>query len=150
MKRGATHLSGFLRCAVTVLAAASLAAPAFAQLARGAEKVLNESEVRQALLGIDMEGYSPSYGFSWRECIDPKGDTLYETPTGQLKGKLTIESDGYACFSYEDDNFAEPACFRVKRGSKGMTFNGLFADVFVTTRVITGVKSCTPRDDLVG
>ncbi len=139
-----------MRCALAALLAAALAAPAAAQLARGAEKRLSQAEVRQALLGIDMEGYSPSYGFSWRECIDPNGDTLYETPTGQMKGKLTIEDDGYACFAYEDDDFTDTACFSVRRSSKALRFDGLAYDVFITTRVITGVKSCTPLDDLVG
>lgn len=150
MTRGAAHLSGFLRGAVAALAATSLASPAFAQLARGAERFLAENEVREALFGIDMEGYSPSYGFNWRECIEPNGDTLYETPNGQQKGKLRVDPGGYACFAYEDDGFGEWTCFQVKRGSKSLTFHGPFRDVFITTRLITGVKSCTPRDDLVG
>src|SRR6185295_11182277 len=74
---------------LVVATALVLASPALAQLKQGYGKPLNEAETKAALLGIDMRGYSPTYGFSWRECIQPNGETLYETPDAVLKGRLT-------------------------------------------------------------
>ncbi|MEQ1609992.1 MAG: hypothetical protein ABL956_13630 [Hyphomonadaceae bacterium] len=128
---------------------ASLAAgPAFAQLVKGGP-LMGVAELRAALFGIEMTGYSPTFGFAWRECIEPGGQTLYETPDGLMKGKLTISPKGAACFAYEDDGFATPACYRTRRTNAGFRFEGDFDSVFITTKVVKGIKSCRPSE-LVG
>jgi len=134
-----------------VAAAVLLASPALAQLKRGYGKPFNEAETKAALLGIDMRGYSPTYGFSWRECIQPNGETLYETPDAVLKGRLTIAPGGQACFAYEDDQYSSMACFAAYKTDGGVRFEteGPSPVVFVTTKIVTGVKSCEPHD-LIG
>lgn len=134
-----------------VTVAALLASPALAQLKHGYGKPLNEAEAKAALFGIDMRGYSPSYGFSWRECIQPNGETLYEMPDQTLKGRLMITPAGQACFSYNDDNYASMACFSAYKTGDGVRFEteGPAPVVFVTTKIVTGVKSCEPHD-LIG
>jgi len=122
--------------------------PAAAQLAKGGP-VMDAGQVKGALFGIEMTGFSPSYGFSWRECIEPDGDTLYETPDGILNGRLTISPKGEACFAYEDDGYKTPACYRTRKTDKGFRFDGAFDSVFVTTKVVTGIRSCK-KQDLVG
>ena len=66
-----------------VLAAALVAAPAFGQALKDGS-VLAGAKLRLALFGIEMSGYSPTFGFSWRECIQPNGDTMYYTPEGVI------------------------------------------------------------------
>ena len=79
-----------------------------------------------------------------------KGDTIYETPDGKIKGRLVISPDGKACYSYEDDNFETVACYTVKKSDKGLRFEDDFkaGSVFIATKVVTGIKSCT--QDLIG
>jgi hypothetical protein len=130
---------------VVGLAAILLASPALAQLKRGSGAPLNESETKAALLGIDMQGYSPTFNMEWRECIQPDGETLYETPDGVLKGRLLITPSGEACFSYEDNDYATISCFATYRAGKGLRFEGREDTLFVTTRIVTGIRSCEPR-----
>lgn len=121
-------------------------APAAAQIAKG--PVMSAAELKAGLFGIEMRGYSPTYGFAWRECIQPDGQTLYETPDGVLNGRLTI-SNGQACFAYEDDGFAAPACYLTRKIASGFRFEGDFDSLFITTKVVTGIRTCKPSD-LVG
>ncbi len=125
-----------------------LVAPALAQLKSGSGAPLTEKEATAAVMGIDMEGYSPTERMSWRECIEPDGETLYETPDRVLKGRLAISPEGEACFSYDDSDYAAVWCFAVYRSGDGLRFEGA-GSLFVTTKVIRNVKTCEPQD-LVG
>jgi len=40
---------------------------------------IKAQELKSALFGIRMEGVADGTDFRWRECIDPRGETLYET-----------------------------------------------------------------------
>jgi hypothetical protein len=124
-------------------AALALAAPAAGQLVKGKGTALKQpKEVEAALFGIDMQGYSPTFGMSWRECIDPAGKTLYETPDRTSIGRLVINPDGLACFSYADDEYSTVSCYVTYRSGDGLRFEGDYGSLFVTTKVLTGVKSC--------
>lgn len=138
-----------LKYAALTLAALVLAMPAFAQLKQGFGKPLTEKETEAAILGIDMQGFSPSGRFSWRECIQPNGETLYETPAGVIKGKVLVSPEGEACFSYEDSDYAAVHCFAAFKAADGLRFEGADGALFVTTKVIRNVKTCKPQD-LVG
>jgi len=138
-----------LKYTALALAALTLAAPAFAQLKQGFGKPLTEKETEAAILGIDMQGFSPSERFSWRECIQPNGETLYETPAGVLKGKVLVSPEGEACFSYEDSDYAAVNCFTTFKSGDGLRFEGPGGSLFLTTKVIRNVKTCKPQD-LVG
>lgn len=127
---------------VLAVAASLLAAPAFGQLVRGRGEAMKPDEVKTALFGIDMQGYSPTSAMSWRECIDPKGETLYEIPGQIMRGRLIVSPDGLACFSYDLDDYATINCFVTYRSGDGLRFEGDYGDLFVTTKVVTGVKSC--------
>ncbi|RYZ03103.1 MAG: hypothetical protein EON61_15590 [Alphaproteobacteria bacterium] len=131
-----------------LLGLALAGAPAIAQLAKGGP-VMDAGQIKASLFGIEMTGFSPSYGFAWRECIEPGGATLYETPDGILNGRLTISPKGEACFAYEDDGYKTPACYQTRKTDKGFRFDGEFDSVFVTTKVVTGIRSCK-KQDLVG
>jgi hypothetical protein len=139
------------RLGLVAITAALLAAPAMAQLVKEyGGKVLKRDELRTALFGIEMEGYSPTSNMSWRECVDPQGETFYEIPGSALNGRLMISPEGKACFSYEDDDYSTVGCYVVKRSDKGLRFEGDYLNsVFITTRVTTGIKSCKPSD-LIG
>ena len=135
--------------AIFALAALAFAAPAAAQLKKGAGVPLKEAEAKGALFGIEMQGYSPTLGISWKECIQPNGETLYTTPDGVRNGRLMVSPAGQACFSYEDDDYASISCFTTTRnGPGGLRFEG-FGAIFITTRIITGVTVCKPHD-LIG
>ena len=138
-----------LKYAALAFAALVLAAPAVAQLKQGFGKPLTEKETEAAILGIDMQGFSPSERFSWRECIQPNGQTLYETPEGVRKGKVLVSPQGEACFSYEDTDYAAVDCFATFKAGEGLRFEGAGGSLFVTTKVIRNVKTCEPKD-LVG
>lgn len=118
-------------------------------LAQAAGQAMSSAQLKSGLFGIEMSGYSPTFNFQWRECIQPDGKTLYETPDGVVNGRLTISPNGEACFSYEDDGYATTACYVTKQAGKGFRFEGEFDVVFVATKVVTGVKSCKPQD-LIG
>lgn len=127
-----------------VLAVSLIAAPAVAQTA-----AMSGAQLKSALFGIEMSGYSPTSNFSWRECIQPDGKTLYETPDGVVNGKLTISAKGEACFSYEDDGYRTQACYLTRKTDKGFRFEGDFDSLFIATKVVTGIRSCKPQD-LIG
>jgi hypothetical protein len=133
--------------AVGLVLLALSGAPALAQLAKGA--AMTGPQIRASMFGIEMTGYSPTFGFAWRECIQPDGETLYETPEGLMKGRLTVSAKGEACFAYEDDGYTTPACYRMRQTDKGFRFEGEFDSLFITTKVVTGIKTCKPQD-LVG
>src|SRR5690606_24055642 len=129
-----------LGLACSLAGALAVADPALAQLKTGSGAPLNEKEATAALMGIDMQGYSPTYRMSWRECIQPNGETLYETPAGVVKGKLVISPRAEACFSYEDSGYAAVSCFTTYRSGDVLRFEG-FDTPFVTTKVVRNVKT---------
>lgn len=110
---------------------------------------MKAQELKTALFGIRMEGVADGTSFRWRECIDPKGQTLYETPDGEMRGKLTITARDEACFAYEDDGFRSQSCFVMRRTPKGFHFEGDYGANFTTTKVEGGVRTCE-KQDLVG
>jgi hypothetical protein len=139
------------RPACLFAALALLAAPAAAQLAKGSGGgKMSQEQAQAALLGVDMQGYSPTYRIEWRECVQPDGKTLYETPDGVKNGRLVIDVHGQACFAYEDDAFQSWGCYRVENASRGFIFSDEYGSLFITTSVKRGVKSCKPSDDLIG
>ena len=131
--------------------AMACAPAASAQLAKSS-RPLTAKEAKAELFGIDMTGFSITYGMQWRECIDPKGETLYETPNGVQKGRMWIEEEtGAACFAYADSGYKDTGCFNVSRKGQGYQFEGQFdGGIFATTSVVRAVKSCKPADDLIG
>jgi hypothetical protein len=139
--------------AILALLMLASAPPALAQLARGQGVTLGKADVERGLLGVDMTGFSPTFRISWRECITPQGETLYETPFGVQQGRLVVTPDGRACFSYADTDYTALSCYRVVRNGKGFIFNHdddpMGGGTFVTTRVVTGVTSCEPDDDKI-
>jgi hypothetical protein len=139
------------RLGIAIVAAALLASPALAQLVPGLGKPLTEAEAKAALLGVDLQGHTPTGGYSWRECIQPNGETLYETPYEILKGRLLITPGGEACFAYEDDGYSTMACFVTHKTANGLRFQteGPAPIVFLATKIVTGVKSCQPQQ-LIG
>ena len=138
---------------IAILAVALLAVSAGAQLAKGVgQRIKGEAEVKKALFGMDLHGFSPSENFSWRECIQPDGETLYETPSEVVKGRVFVNPEGLACFAYEDTGYSVASCYWTYRQGKGLrwesdvkTLTGEPQSVFVTTKVITGIKSCKPE-----
>lgn len=130
--------------AVVALACAPVAA---AQLAKGQGVILGQADAKAGLFGIDMYGYSVDAKYTWRECINPRGETLYYF-LGQIEhGRLAINAKGVACFTYlEDSNYKIPNCYSVERNGTGFIFRG--GGTFVTTKVVTGVKECR-SDDLI-
>jgi hypothetical protein len=141
-----------MRAAAMMIAGlyALAAAPeAAAQLAKGARLALTGEEARGRLYGVDMSGFSPSFSMSWRECIEPDGETLYETPMGQQKGRMTVSDEGVVCFAYEDTQYRDQSCYTVTIGKNGLVFHGDLGGVFVATSIVTGVESCTPDNDLI-
>ncbi|MEZ5938317.1 MAG: hypothetical protein R3C52_08860 [Hyphomonadaceae bacterium] len=151
------RILSFLFALAAALSAGIGVAPAFGQLANDGGTPLSAEEARAGLFGVDMHGLSPTFGMEWRECIDPAGNTVYETPGLTQKGKLRVTVGGLACFSYDDDDFTSESCFTVKRTSGGFIFNGArgfdsddTGSVFVTTSVRPGIKRCPAGDDLIG
>ena len=138
---------------IAILAVILLAAPAGAQLAKGAgQRLKDPGEVKKALLGVDLHGFSPTSNMSWRECIQPDGETLYETPTEVVKGRVFINPEGLACFAYEDTGYTAASCYWTYRQANGLrwesdtkTIGGEPQSVFVATKVITGITSCKPE-----
>ena len=110
---------------------------------------MKAAELKTALFGIRMEGVADGTQFRWNECIDPKGQTLYQTADGEMRGRLTITPKGKACFAYEDDNFASNSCFVMRRTAKGFHFEGEYGANFTTTKVEGGVRTCE-KQDLIG
>lgn len=112
---------------------------------------LTVAEAKAALFGIHLYGTTTDFGMKWDECIEPDGDTLYTTPEGQMHGRLTISPRGYACFAYEDTGFRAPQCFVVWRNKDGLALTSEFGggEVFVTTKVVHGIRTCE-KADLIG
>jgi hypothetical protein len=140
-------LGGMLAIVLALLLA--LAPAAFAQIRKDAVRYLTPSEAQAAMFGIDMRGTTPSFGFSWRECITPRGDTLYQVDDVIQRGKLRISPEGWACFAYSDTDYKSESCFAIRKRGDGFVFEGEGGSVFVTTRVDRGVKACEPEDERV-
>lgn len=140
-----------MRFPVLLAIAIAAALPAAAQIAKGAGALLTQDEARKALLGICMEGVSPTFRMEWKEFISRDGETLYETPDRKQKGRFVVDVNGQACFAYEDTNYEGWSCFTVQRaGRNGFVFNSEEGGgVFVTTSVRRNARSCN-SDDLIG
>src|ERR1043165_7407133 len=103
-----------------LLTIALLAAPAGAQFSKGSGQRLNAAEVKKELLGADFHGFTPTYQFAWRECIQPDGETLYETPKDLVKGRVFVNPEGMACFAYADTDYSVASCYWTYRQGKGL------------------------------
>ncbi len=108
--------------------------------------ILSMAEANAELFGIWMEGETAQTKESWRECIQPDGVTFYQFGGVELVGKLTIQNDGKACFSYETSNYENESCFRVSRSGKGYTFWGGVEGIFTTKSIQHNVDFCPSRD----
>lgn len=137
------------RCILLVAFAFAASGLAGAQTSAHPVPAMKAQELKSALFGIRMEGVADGADFYWRECIDPKGETLYQTPSGDMRGRLRISSRGEACFAYEDDNYVSSSCFVMRRTPKGFHFEGEYGANFTTTKVEGGVRTCE-KQDLVG
>jgi len=128
-----------LRFVAVLAAACALGAAAAAQSA-----TLNAREARQALFGIEMAGVYEGDGSRWRECIEPGGRTAYLMDGALDEGRLTINTEGEACFSYRSSGYRAQSCFAVLREGSGFRFqSGPDAPDFVTTEVRRGVRACS-------
>lgn len=137
------------RCIFFAAFALAAVAQANAQTSPLRAPAMKAAELKTALFGIRMEGVADGADFHWRECIDPKGRTLYHTASGDMYGRLTITSKGEACFAYEDDNYATSSCFVMRRTATGFHFEGDYGGNFTTTKVEDGVRTCE-KQDLIG
>lgn len=134
-----------------VLGAAALAlAAAAATAAPGAP--LDAATAKRTFFGIDMNGVMKSEGgeIAWRECVDPKGATVYWFAGSVDRGRLRVREDGALCFSYQSSGFAEEGCFAAyAEGKDQYRFVGLDSDsTFITRRLRKGVKACS-ADEMV-
>lgn len=128
-----------VRFVVALAALTGFAAAAAAQSA-----TLNAREARQALFGVEMAGVFEGDGSSWRECIEPGGRTAYLMDGAFDEGRLTINAEGEACFSYRSSGYRAQSCFAVLREGSGFRFqSGPDAPDFVTTEVRRGVRGCS-------
>lgn len=125
-------------CLVLALAAAGAAA-------QGAR--LNAQEVRAALFGSEISGVYEGDGAPFRECIDPQGQTAYYIYGDVDRGRLTVTTDGRACFSYASSDFQRQSCFLVERRGAGLRFtSGPDSPAFVADQVRRGVSGCAGSD----
>ena len=108
--------------------------------------ILSMSEAKDELFGIWMEGETTQTKENWRECIQPDGFTFYQFGGVELVGKLTIQDDGKACFSYESTNYESESCFRVSRSGKGYTFWGGDEGIFTTKSIQHNIDFCPSVD----
>ncbi len=121
----------FAAIAIAQMASADEAvAPAFSP-------VLSAEEARAELYGVDLSGVLDGESVAWRECIDPKGRTLFFREGEVSQGEMRIRGDGAACFDYGRGSH----CFRVTRAENaGYVFWGV--ERFVATSVRRGVEAC--------
>lgn len=113
-------------------------------------KGLTAKELQSSLFGVHLYGTTSDFDMKWDECIEPGGDTLYTTPGGAEKGRLTISPKGLACFAYEGTGFQAPQCFVVRRNKDGFSLVSEFGgEAFVTTKVVRGIRTCD-KQDLIG
>jgi hypothetical protein len=124
----------------------------FGATATAKSLVLTAAEARSELFGVELSGIVEGEATSWRECIEPDGDTLYEIDGTLDRGRLTISDNGDACFSYASSNFTRVTCWSIERvGRNDYRFSYPGSSVFVTRVVERGVRQCAPgRGALVG
>jgi hypothetical protein len=125
------------RIAVVIVAAAVLRAAA----PSAQSPVLSAEEARAELFGVRLSGVIDGLG---APCIEPGGCTVYRFAGESVEGRLSIDPDGSACFTYADDGFTERSCFAVRREGANYRF-----DEFVTRRVERGVTRCEGESGLV-
>jgi hypothetical protein len=83
------------------------------------------ADAKRELFGVDLSGGmegDPKY--RWRECIDPKGLTLYQHDGIEEHGLLEIDASGQACFSYPPGNKDRISCFSAGKTAVGYDFRG--------------------------
>jgi len=93
--------------------------------ARDAWKSMSPADAKRELFGVDLSGGmegDPKY--RWRECIDPKGLTLYQHDGIEERGLLEIDASGRACFSYPPGNKDRISCFSAAKTPQGYDFRG--------------------------
>lgn len=130
-----------LRLALAVTAAA---------LALAAARPLDAAQANRAFFGVDMSGVmkGESRDVAWRECVDPKGETVYWFEGEVDRGRLRIREDGALCFSYASRNYGDEGCFAAyPEGRDQYRFVSLDGDsTFVTKRLRKGVKACSASE----
>lgn len=92
---------------------------------REAWKPMSLAEARRELFGVDLSGGmegDPKY--RWRECIDPRGLTVYQHDGIEERGLLEIDGSGQACFSYPPGNKDRISCFSAAKTAVGYDFRG--------------------------
>ena len=109
--------------------------------------VLTADEARSELYGVNMNGVSGNTNSEWSECITPDGDTVYQLDGYEMYGRMSILSDGRACFAYEHQDYQQPVCFKVSRTNVGYTFWGGPEGVFKARSVERNVEQCPSQRD---
>jgi hypothetical protein len=121
------------RAAIAIVFAVSVVGAA----ATAQSPILSAAEARAELFGVRLSGVHEGMGAPWEECIEPSGRTVYRFAGATLEGRLSIETDGAACFAYADDGFTHRSCYAVRREGSNYRF-----DRFVTRQVERGVRRC--------
>ena len=131
------------RLAFVLLSLVCLTFPASADRGvRSIARVMSAAEVKNELFGVHLAGEAGITASQWNECIEPDGRTVYQLDGVEMIGRMSVTSEGLACFAYEHLDFQNPSCFRVSRSSDGYSFWGGAEGVFNTTSVRRGVEAC--------
>jgi hypothetical protein len=107
-------------------------------------QIMSRAEVEAELFGTWMEGETTPKSQIWSECIEPDGLSRYQINGIERVGRLNVDDEGQACFSYEVDDFTRESCFKVSRSQNGYTFWGGSEGIFVTNTVRRNIKHCPP------
>jgi len=121
---------------------------AAAAAALAAAAPLDAARARATFFGVDMSGVTGGAApVAWRECVTPKGDTVYWFQGQVDRGRLRVRDDGALCFSYQSSGFHEEGCFAAFAARDGQyRFASLSGDsTFVTRSIRTGVKACSAQ-----
>jgi hypothetical protein len=105
----------------TMAAGALVAVLSGAAFAEERER-LRAQDVRKALLGFEMSGVHNASGATWTECIEPSGVTRYLFRGEESVGRVQIEPNARACFTYAGDGHARRHCFFLERVNGQLRF----------------------------
>ncbi len=105
---------------------------------------LTPDEARAELFGVHLYGVLAGSERPWDECIEPDGYTRYSIDGRVKRGRLWIDPEEGACFTYDG---ATASCFKVYRHGDGYLFAAGLSR-YVTVEVRRPVASCLDAEPI--
>lgn len=111
---------------------------------------MSAQALKNALFGKEISGTIAETGQSWRECIDPDGNTRFTLGNRTINGRLRVDASNQACFAYESSRYRDWVCWDGAKSGAHIVFSRDGSVTFRVEQTRNNIRSCAPEDVPIG